>query len=560
MVPTGDESFMIAGLDRWTVSTPNVHEPRLERLLGIHGFVLPPASGNEQRNDVPVIRFPDIHHCPACRRLEHHRAFCRATANKCNACGVTLIPSRFVVVCPKGHIDDFPYFKWVHGNSSARPYSQGHTLAIEAAGASASLSDIVVRCSCGAERSLEGAFSREALRSVSRCSGKRPWLGDDATESCDEVPRTLQRGASNNYFAIVRSSISIPPWSEGALKLINRHWSTLRHIPSSALLDTIRGMNLSKGSAYQDEDLVRAVEMRKVGEDNPITSMEDLRHQEYEALRAGKAEVGQAQDFVCDPVEGASAVVGKWFDKVMAVKRLREVRALASFTRLLPPSAADGEERNAALSVDRLNWLPAVEVQGEGVFIELNRGLLMNWERNPDVVARAEQVNRKYAQRFESQQRVPDKVVSARLLLVHTLAHALINQWSLDAGYPAAALRERLYVGLGDKAMAGFLIYTATTDSAGSLGGVIARANPDDLRSDIRQAVMRMSWCSADPLCIESDAAGADSLNLAACHSCALLPETSCEASNTLLDRGLVVGTPEHPTIGFFNDIVDVWV
>lgn len=64
---------------------------------------------------------------------------------------------------------------------------------------------------------------------------------------------------------------------------------------------------------------------------------------------------------------------------------------------------------------------------------------------------------------------------------------------------------------------------------------------------------MRLTaWCSADPLCIEAEAAGVDSPYLAACHACVLLPEVSCEESNLLLDRGLLVGTPETPELGFF--------
>lgn len=557
MIPSGDESFMVAGLDRWPIGVPNVHEPRLERVLGVDGFVLPPASGNDQRNDIPVVRFPDYHYCPGCHRLEPHNFFCRPTANRCNTCGVTLIPSRFVVVCPKGHIDDFPYFSWVHAGRKGREGDQSHELSIEAAGASASLSDIQIRCSCGAARSMEGAFSREALKFISGCSGRRPWLGNDAGERCDQTPRTLQRGASNNYFAVVRSSISIPPWSEGALKLINKHWAILRHIPSSALAATIQGMNLTKGSPYRPEDLVRAVEMRRSGDAAQSSTTEDLRRQEYEALRVGKEEASPTQDFVCDAVEGAGDVVGEWFERVMAVKRLREVRALCSFTRLNPPSSADEEDRNAPLSIDPTNWLPAIEVLGEGIFIDLNRERLKEWEsQHESVVARAEQVDANYARRFDRNGRVPDRVITPRLLLVHTLAHALINQWSLDAGYPAASLRERLYVAMGDEPMAGFLIYTATTDSAGSLGGIIARANPDDLRGDLQEAIARISWCSADPLCIEADAAGVDALNLAACHACALLPETSCEESNLLLDRAMLVGTPEDPEIGYFSALL----
>jgi hypothetical protein len=136
-------------------------------------------------------------------------------------------------------------------------------------------------------------------------------------------------------------------------------------------------------------------------------------------------------------------------------------------------------------------------------------------------------------------------------VLVHTLAHALIDQLALEAGYPAASLRERLYVG---DDMHGFLVYTASTDSAGSLGGLVAQGESARLDEALLSAVARASWCSADPICVETEAQGADGLNLAACHACTLLPETSCEEMNILLDRALLVGTPEDSTLAFFAD------
>ena len=105
--------------------------------------------------------------------------------------------------------------------------------------------------------------------------------------------------------------------------------------------------------------------------------------------------------------------------------------------------------------------------------------------------------------------------------------------------------------------MCGLLIYTATSDSAGSLGGVVAQADPRALEDAVGEAVQTASWCSSDPLCAEADAAGVDSLNLAACHACVLLPEVSCEEMNLFLDRALLVGTTEEPEVGFFRELVE---
>jgi hypothetical protein len=321
-------------------------------------------------------------------------------------------------------------------------------------------------------------------------------------------------------------------------------------------------MGLAKGTPYTVGDLVLAVQQRRTGDGSGgVTQPDALRWQEYEALVRGKAETGPDQEFVCVSAEGGNDLAAEWFDRVMLVKRLREVRALHSFTRVIPPMVGDPPERRAQIFQTSPGWLPAIEVRGEGVFLELSDKRLRAWESDPEVIRRATRVNGNYLKRTQAMGNVPNRVITPRMLLIHTLAHVLINQWSLDCGYPAASLRERLYV--SDR-MAGLLIYTATSDSAGSLGGVVAQAGPGRLDEALREGLSRASWCSADPLCIESDATGVDALNLAACHACALLPEVSCEEMNLFLDRGLLVGIPttqQHgiPTnqqLGFFSDLI----
>lgn len=551
-VPVEDFSVMVAGIHRWKVKGDDeIHEPRLERKLGVERFILPPATGNDKKNDVPCMRFPLWYWCTNCRRLDDFEALCSDDRGKCNRCGDKLVPSRFVIVCENGHIDDFPYFDWVHAGVSWSD-NKLHELYIKSGGVSASLSDIEISCSCGVPpKSLEGAFSKIALKDILRCPGRRPWLNDE--QQCSKIPRTLQRGASNVYFAINESALSIPPWSEGAYKIINHQWKTLAHIPENALFDTIEGMKLAEGTSYKTEDLVLAVRRRKQGQDEGEPTEESLRPQEYEALTLGKDEESRDQDFVCVPADRIPKTFEKWIEKVMEAKRLREVRALISFTRLDPPSAADDKARRAPLAPQKKDWLPAIEVIGEGIFLKLNLEEIGKWENDDPVTKRTMIINDNYARKFRNLNMNPDRIITPRLVMVHTLAHVLINQLSLDCGYPAASLRERLYV---SEDMAGLLIYTASTDSAGSLGGIVAQADPDRLEEALMNAIKRTSWCSADPLCIETEARGTDALNLAACHACVLLPEVSCEEYNVLLDRALLVGTQDDPSIGFFSELV----
>jgi hypothetical protein len=215
------------------------------------------------------------------------------------------------------------------------------------------------------------------------------------------------------------------------------------------------------------------------------------------------------------------------------------------------PEATDLDERISPLARERLSWLPAIEVVGEGLFLELSPDRLAEWEQQPRLQQRVEVLRENARSREQGKSSTLSSRVTPRLLLTHTLAHLLINQWSLECGYPAASLRERLYVNADH---AGMLIYTATSDSAGSLGGLISQANQDRLEPSLRSALASAAWCSSDPLCIESDAGGTDALNLAACHCCALLPETSCEEMNLLLDRAALIGIRGRFT-GYFEDL-----
>lgn len=553
LIAVDDESFMVAGLDRWdVVDSDTVPERRLEQQLRVHGLYLPPSETESFRSSrgLPVIRFPLMHSCPECKRLDWFRKLSADDKNMCARCERALVPSRFVIACASGHIDDFPYSRWVHEGKT--PEGE-HRLELTTRGTSASLRDIVITCSCSARRSLDGAFDRRKIAEVTRCQGRRPWLGDQ--EECGGAVRTLQRGASNVWFSSVRSALSIPPWSDGVFQLLERYWLMLKSVSDPDMLRNIlTGMGAAlTAHGYDIDELVRAVLARQAEEAGEVAEATKTKAQEYEALLAGRPESDQNQQFVAEPFS-PPVELAKFIERTVSVPRLREVRALVGFSRLQPASPdAEGSSTEAPLSRGDIPWLPAIEVRGEGVFLVLDADRLDQWETKPEVTARINLVNQNNARRAAERRLPTPDPVSARFVLVHSLAHALIEQMSLDAGYPAASLRERLYV---SETMAGLLIYTATSDSAGSLGGLIAQTRPDRLAGLVLEALARAAWCSADPVCIESTGSGADGLNLAACHACALLPETSCEERNTFLDRGLLIGTPDHPDVGYLNELV----
>jgi len=242
----------------------------------------------------------------------------------------------------------------------------------------------------------------------------------------------------------------------------------------------------------------------------------------------------------------------KIFEKIVLVDKLREVRVLRGFQRINPSN-------DDFVPVDLKNekdWLPATEVFGEGIFIAFSIGKINEWEKkNSDSInnrlSTMQNTHRKEELDFL-------KVPSPRFVLLHTFAHLLIRQLSFECGYSSSSLRERIYS--DDNKMAGILIYTADSDSEGALGGLVRQGKSDRFISTVLTALERGSWCSSDPVCRELPGQGMRGLNKAACHSCALLAETSCISHNALLDRMLLVGKDEKSNYGFFNPIIDKYL
>ncbi len=122
-----------------------------------------------------------------------------------------------------------------------------------------------------------------------------------------------------------------------------------------------------------------------------------------------------------------------------------------------------------------------------------------------------------------------------------------MSEIALDCGYPASSLKERIYAipgRTGGYDRCGILIYTATPGAQGTLGGLVAAA--PRFATLLRSALERLSICSSDPVCADhepDDRSGDRATHGAACHSCLLISETSCERRNQYLDRSLLVRT-----------------
>ena len=544
LVAVDDESFMVTGIDNWfDGAMPDagiIHEPRLERFLNVSGFVLPPSGKAESSRDIPVVRFPFWYSCSDCRRLAPY--FKLATETGFCDCGGRLRTSRFIAICEAGHAMEFPYSRWVHRGKAVD--GKDHDLRLTAEGRSSGLSDLIVTCSCGMSRNMEGALSKNELRQVTKCTGARPWLpGVDRESDCDRIPRGSQRGASNVWQGVTYSSLSIPPWSSEVNRFIDRNWMILQAVPPEALAATVNALRQAFPMRFREDEVLAAIEDRKRLAGGQKLEIGDMFRQEYDALCRPYSQDDEASDFVCERV-GDEVLLPPGIEYISRVKRLREVRALESFYRMT--SGSDAERIKCALGAARSWWLPAIEVSGEGLFIKFDEQRLKDWESDARVLDRMRHATAGTEGVFGLED-LPDP--SARAALIHTVSHILMDQWSLECGYPTASLRERIYV--GDE-MAGVLIYTATSDSQGSMGGVVGMSKAGRFEASFESALARTEWCSNDPVCMERGPSGHGGLNRAACHACCHVPETSCTWRNTLLDRALMVGSPDG-CIGYFT-------
>lgn len=237
---------------------------------------------------------------------------------------------------------------------------------------------------------------------------------------------------------------------------------------------------------------------------------------------------------------------------------------LMAFTRIeskgdFASATQEDDERGTALGRNPPEWLPVSEVRGEGIFLRFDEGALQQWETKLDVQRLDQRFLGAHASWRKLRKQNPPAAgyPGIRYVLIHSFAHALMRQISLECGYTAASVRERIYCKCKNDEngpMAGVLIYTAASDSEGTLGGLVQLGNPQSLGRLIEQALEEMRICGSDPLCAEHSPTGdGRGVHGACCHACLFAPETSCEKGNRFLDRTTLVGTFASEGCEFFT-------
>jgi hypothetical protein len=574
MVDLPDASVIVAGLDNWQYDQnriPLIQEQRLveklKRIVQVPTLTLrapPPASDKDYgfRPDVTAWRFPEwfiVQKTEATaqefrrRRLVHLNSLNKGKYRDADKEKHTVVPVRFVRACKKGHVGDIDWKAFVHGASG--PCARG--LWLEERGTTGDLDQIWVICDCGAQRAMSQA-ARMALKALGSCNGSRPWLGPGTKEPCGEPNRLLIRSASNAYFPQLMSVISIPDLQSGVDQIIKSAWDAgLSIVDSAEKLTMIRQIpNVAVKLQGLDDAAVLAsidrVRRGGSGVDRPVKEVE------FEALSDAKEELGS------DGPDGefyARALPktrwdAPWMDaieRVVLVHRLREVVAQVGFTRF--EAAGPDIQGDLSLDVKRAplaldsSWLPAIENRGEGIFLQVRAEAVAAWLQRPAVQKRGSQLTNGFDLWKDEHENSSREFPGLPYFMLHSLAHLLLTAISLECGYPASSLRERIFAAPESY---GILIYTGSSDAEGTLGGLVMAAR--EIRRHMRRALESGALCSNDPVCASHAPAKHDHQHLhgSACHGCVLIAETSCEQRNEFLDRALLVPTVEALGAEFF--------
>lgn len=614
---------VVCGLDHWFEGDDGRSQldlleferfdSRLAALLRIDRFRRPPDFRSVRRGQeappnallhIPALRFPRWYRHTKTGQL--HRFNLHTERITSPTGGGRWLAVRFVAVCAGGHLCEFPWKEWIKCTCNG----EGNLLLTDRGGSDLTSIRVECRgCAVGTDgrrgRSLSGTTVKPDVELGEKsalekegicCPGERPWLGEAGTEvGCDEPLMAALINQTNLYFPRTVSAIHLPDFTNtdnevrklrglievhpfcGVCKTEWRLGGLLgRRDAAAGMLTRLK----RQGVDATEDQVVEALEGLfesglDLAADSPRPSQPEsvlvaFRRAEFNVLRE---EIDDASASPNLRVKRTSVPqeLNEWFGRVTLVERLRDTRVFCGFDRLestggplvgMPEFALNQLFLRPPERVDE-QWLPAVDVFGEGIYLELSEEAILGWQATQGV-SLAKRLDDGIVARIASIfQTLPPAGAptwgwASRYLLVHGLAHILINQLVFECGYSTAALRERLYVSSDPVApMAAMLIYTAAGDSEGTLGGLVRLGRPENLKNVVARAVSRASWCSADPVCSEHlGGQGSRMANLAACHACILLPETSCETVNQALDRAMIVGTPDARN-GFLAALLD---
>lgn len=588
VIDTVDSSIIIESFDNWHY--PDFYEKELNRYI-----IIDDRLSNRLKTRFPLLKqlvsiptddkldvkpqanyFPKWFFCPRCKRFMHYSDWKKHWGNQkydfdvqcfnpeCK--GEHLEQVRFVMTCDNGHIQDLPWNFWNNRKAEIQENTpkinsqseeeeentqkivlnyhkccEDQELHYEISNENTDLSGIRIKCKkCGKSESLKGMFGFQQ-----KCGGKKYWLGfQDGTfvkEECEEKASVKIKSSNSVYYANTLSSLWIP--DKQVLDIDTNMRTEIDAIvndPDYELKD------LEKFARRQNIDIQLILNYLDVENDGYVTEL-IYRKAEYDYFI--NKEQPEDKKIRFRQIDTKNKLSG--FQRIVKIDKLKKTTVQTSFTRNEPIDVdsilvGDTDYVNSynvkRQSLSKNNYetriLPAIESYGEGILFILDENKINVWESNEKVISRVNIIKEHGEASDWKSHQIEASKLTPRKVLIHTLAHLLMRELEYISGYPMSSLQERLYV---SDSMHGFLI-SAYDGTDGYLGG-LSKLSKDlnNLQEILNSAINRAKNCSLDPICYESEGQGIAQLNLAACHSCTLLPETSCEMGNLFLDRQIVV-------------------
>lgn len=563
------DSFVPLDISYWRGAdrTGNkIYFNKLASYLNVKYFVEP----KQGKSSVPVTIFPDWHVCAKCDylfevsklrvSLKELYSFKGLMCPNCEA--GKAYPSRFIVMCEKGHMDEFPYREYLHGG----PTNCSGKLRLKMGSYTSSLNSLQLECDrCKAKKKMGDALNKESF-SFMGCSGRHVQKPKSKNENCGVEIIPSLRGATNVYFSIVRSALEIPPWSNPRFQVVEEQTVQIKQMVESQqemseineeVFDYEKTLNNAIRIAHKKlgDESFSLEEFKEIFEkvSEGVTQYSEIKESEYNSILNHKTiSKSYLSSFLATDVEVPS-YFQQYFSRIIRIEKVREVTALKGFARgTYPDPESDSSATEVNLSSKEIGWLPAIRTNGEGIFLELDRREIEKWLKTFDSVTISKIYNSEFKSFTEKKGWEYKNEKDVVYVLLHTLSHILIRELALHCGYSTTELKERIYY---SENMCGLLIYTGSSDSEGTLGGLEEMGKIENFKNILLEGLKNALICSGDPSCVTSNP-GHGELNGAACHACSMIPETACENGNRLLDRRLVVPTSSNNIKGYFEDLI----
>ncbi len=572
-----DETVMIKDIRSWEKGEELDNVKRVSKVLGLGDTKLfkPPEAivvfnkdhESVEGSTIPSILFPKYAECGKCGVLHYNPWQTQDRDDiRCENCNGKLFQITWCAASEKGYLGDVPWHYLCHkdnkrGDNCREDMSKAY-LKLEVRG-----DKKIVKCQrCGSDH----LYANQQIKNIK--GGEQPWLPETSIKMDKEDHfKILEIHDPRIHIPLGLDALVIPPESRRKNTLYSKmkrggyfdnYKNNIIRVDDSRRKEK-RNRRFIKETMYTFEctenDVICAIEEYQRGDEEEFNYLIDLDllKDEYCALMEPlEGEVLETEEFIPRHRTGewkgilkginysssTNAVnIINLIENHVIVERLREIRISKGFKRI----RSDGNDNLIPVDIiGKSDWLPAVELFGEGVFISLNEAIIEKWENTKPIRDRAEVIANRY-ENSRIELNYDELVINARLILLHTLAHLMIRELETSAGYPAASIRERIYSRKSDN-MLGILIYTSVPDVIGSLGGLAENSEPIELLKLMINVFNNANWCSLDPVCSENDPG---ELNRASCHACLFLPETSCVFNNQLLDRVFIKGNNEIPSL-----------